>query len=111
MTIEVPTATGKWLRKTFKRIRCNPEAIGEFITAWITDGNTLDDLNEGDMANFLLARGIISRAAWDEHRKMCILMMFTNDRDMRYYRNLEACAKECQVSTAFAQEAIDGKFL
>ena len=108
--VEVPDETGRWLRKTFKRIRCNPAVIAEFLAAWITDGHTLEDLNEGDMANFLLARGFISRAAWEEHRKMCILTMFTNNHDPRYYENLEACARACQVSTEFAREAVEFKF-
>ena len=110
MEVEVPERTERWLRTTFKRFRCNPEAIAEFLTAWFTDGHTLDGLNEGDMANFLLARGFMSRAVWEEHRKMCILLMFTNSRDTRYYENLEACARECQVSTEFAREAVEFKF-
>ena len=104
-TVAVPPHVVQWLRQVFKLIRCGHVTPDTFFHAWFTDGHAMEELNEGVVANFLLSSGMIDRATWSEHRRVCVVKMFFGS-DPRYARNVGACAKACQVELGFAQEAV-----
>jgi len=95
----------RWLRRVFKLIRCEHVAEEQFFRAWLTDGHHIQELNEGVVANFLLAKEMIDRRTWEEHRRMCLVKMYLGS-DPRYARNIEACAKACRVDLDFAKAAL-----
>lgn len=103
----VPARVTGWLRWVFQLIRC--EGVGEedFLSAWLSAGRPLGGLNEGEVANFLLDRAMIDRATWEEHRRMCIVKMYTGP-DPRWTGDVEACAEGCRVDLDFARRAVEG---
>jgi hypothetical protein len=105
----VPRHVVKWLGRVFRLIRCGPAVTAEgVLRAWLTDGKPLEALNEGEVANFLLSRGMIDRGTWEEHRRMCLIKMYLGS-DPRYARNMQACAAACRVGLDFAKEALRGE--
>ncbi len=101
----VPAHVAAWTRSVMKLIRCDQGLTAPFLREWLQSGRGLDDLNEGVVSNFLLARNMIDKGTWDRHRRMCILKMYFGS-DSRYANNLGACAKACEVSVGFARRAV-----
>lgn len=104
-TVSVPPHVTRWLQEAFKLIRCGHVLSEVFFQAWLADGRSLEELNEGVVADFLLSSRRIDRATWEAHRSMCIIKMCLGS-DPRYAKNIEACAKACQVDLGFAKEAV-----
>lgn len=94
-----------WTHSVMKLIRCDPSMTESFLREWLHSGRGLDDLNEGVVSNFLLARKMIDKDIWERHRRMCILKMYFGS-DPRYANNLNTCAVACDVSIGFARRAV-----
>lgn len=102
-----PPSYAPWLQHVLRLIRCDSVTPEEFCREWFAAGRVLDEINEGEVANFLLAKNMISKQIWDDHLSTAIVKMFLGPNE-RYTGNIEACAEACRIDLDFAKNAIHG---
>jgi len=103
----VPPSYIFWLERVFRLIRCKGVTHEEFFREWFAAGRDLNEINEGEVSNFLLAKGMISKQVWEDHLRMAIVKMFSGPNE-RYAGNIEACAEACRIDLDFARNAVRG---
>lgn len=94
-----------WTRSAMKLIRCDQNLTEALLREWLHSHRSLDDLNEGAVADFMLSKKMIDQTTWERHRRMSILKMYFGS-NRKYANDIKSCAKACKVSIGFATRAL-----